>query len=138
MLRGFSLCVFLLLLGGCDLLSPLTGSGDVTLTTTEDVYAPGKAVTLRVKNGTSRTIGFNLCAAAVEYRAENQWSPAVENDIVCLDILYMLKPGKTSTDARQLSERLPTGTYRIRGTFSDEDGDSEPFMATSNTFTVQR
>ena len=130
-----------MLLGGCDLIGS-NGSGEVTLATAEDVYAPGEAAALWIKNGTSRTIGFNLCAAAVEYRVEGQWNPATENDNTCPDILYTLKPGKTSTDTRQLSERLPAGTYRIRGTFgtfSDKEGNGEPFeTATSNAFTVQQ
>ena len=131
------LCAFLLLLAGCDLLG-LGGSGEITLTTAEDVYAPGEVVGLRVKNGTSQTIGFNLCAAEIEYRVEGQWSPATEDEVICLDILYTLKPGKTFTDFRQLSERLPGGTYRIRDTFSGESGDDGPFMVASNAFAVRR
>ncbi|MGI9174744.1 MAG: immunoglobulin-like domain-containing protein [Rhodothermales bacterium] len=132
--------MFLLFLGGCDLLSS-DASGEIVLTTVGDVYAPGEAVMLLIENGTSRIIGFNLCAAAVEYQTEGRWHSATENTIICPGILYTLKPGRTLTNARQLCERLPAGTYRIRGTFgtvSDESENGEPFeTATSNTFTVQ-
>ena len=96
MLRGSSLYALLLLLGGCDLLG-LSGSGDVVLTTVEDVYAPGEALALRIKNNTSETIGFNLCFSGIERQVGDGWRPLVEPDKTCPLYLKLLEPGKTTT-----------------------------------------
>ena len=94
-------------------------------------------MTLRIKNSTSRTIGFNLCASALERQPGSRWRVVPEGDRICPAILYTLAPGKTSTDSRWLSESLPAGAYRLRATFSDEDGDGDSFTATSNAFVVR-
>lgn len=74
--------------------------------------APGATVTLVLRNGSPRQLGYNLCMSGLEQRQGNGWRPVV-GTAVCTAELRLLTPGQEARFQRRLPPTLATGEYRF-------------------------
>jgi hypothetical protein len=78
--------------------------------TLDATVSQGRALELALRNGSSRAIGYNLCASGLERRSEDGWQP-VPSTRVCTMELRTLAPGGAAR-FRAPPEALPPGEYR--------------------------
>jgi hypothetical protein len=114
-------------------------SGDVTLTLDLTSYAPGATVTMRLRNQTRDTLGFNQCSSRVVERQEgSNWVAHPEPGRMCTMELRLLMPNETSPATTDLPQDLRGGTYRIVVTFSRQSSANPGTVrAISPNFTVR-
>lgn len=77
-------------------------------------YAPGSDVQIRLQNGTTTRVGYNLCYSTLERRTDDAWEEVATADEVCTAILNGLEAGDEATFAKTLPVDLSEGTYRYR------------------------
>lgn len=127
----------------CATNPPVADPGDsrmegVTVSTTASSYTPGSRVGLRITNNTSSTLGYNACTRTLEHETNGNWNPIPEPNRMCTMQITLIEPGQTRSDATDLPNSLPVGTYRIVISMSrQEPGASGAIMARSNSFTVR-
>jgi len=128
-------------LAGCALFMESPGRQDAPadrlLTTDRGQYSAGAPVTLRLFNDRDQPLGYNLCVASLEVRADGRWvdSP-VRDDRYCTMELRLLPPGQQATYPHQLPRNLPRGTYRFTTRLElMQEGSS--WKAVSNVFEVR-
>lgn len=68
-------------------------------------------MTLRLANGTSEQIGYNLCTSQLQREVSGRWEP-VESDRICTMELRLLQPGGEDAFAIEL-EGVAAGRYRF-------------------------
>lgn len=107
-------------LGACG--EPL---GDAALTTDSSEYVPGSQLTLRLHNGSTEALGYNLCFVSLQRHTEAGWEsvPATEQEL-CQAIQHQLAPGHAESAQRLLAGTLPAGEYRFLTTV-EWDGERE-------------
>lgn len=94
---------------GCQVMNP--APQDVTLTATR-----GSADTIMITlfNRSSRDVGYNLCASALERRSGSNWVPVpTVPDRVCTMELRMLPPGQRASYRSVYVTPLQPGEYRV-------------------------
>ena len=104
--------------------------------TVEPRSAPaGGTVTLLLRNGTSHSIGFNLCMSALEQRRGDAWVRVPESG-VCTRQLNVIGPGREARHAKRLPAGLPAGDYRYRTNIEAPLGSSPQRPHVSASFRV--
>jgi hypothetical protein len=59
-----------------------SGAGEgVALRVEPGEVSAGDSVTLVLANGTAGAIGYNLCTSGLERQVDDDWQPAIDNDI---------------------------------------------------------
>lgn len=84
-------------------------TGSVSLSAAPARAAAGSAMTLTLRNGSSQTIGYNLCTSGLLTSA----GTPVPSDRVCTMELRTLKPAASATYAWELPTDLAAGRYRF-------------------------
>jgi hypothetical protein len=102
-----------LLLGACAP-SPRAGAApaDVTLTARPAATPAERSVTLVLANGTTQSVGYNLCPTAIEHRSGRSWVE-LPVDRICTMELRILQPGSEATYRMELPATLSAGEYRF-------------------------
>ena len=95
--------------------------------TLDAAVSQDRALELVLHNGSSRAIGYNLCASGLERRSEDGWQP-VPSTRICTMELRRLAPGERA-GFRAPPEDLPPGEYRAVIGVDGGPGEvrSEPF-----------
>jgi len=91
--------------------SPDAGSPPATGVRLDAERTSPTAVRLRLQNGSSERIGYNLCVSALQRRDGGNWT-AVRTDDVCTMELRILEPGGAATFDKTLPGGLAPGEYR--------------------------
>lgn len=116
---------FLVLLAACAPMPPADGingtnggdGGGITaeLRVDRTSYRPGDPIRVTLINRSDVTIGYNLCATALDRRDGSTWNggsrPLAE---VCTMELRTLTPGASDTFDHTLPTGIPAGDYRVR------------------------
>lgn len=92
----------------------------------------GATVTLRLANGTSQRLGYNLCTSTLQTGGGEN----VRTDRVCTMELRTLAPGSSTTYPYDLPGDLKAGTYRFTAKV-ERMGSATSTTVTSNSFQVQ-
>lgn len=87
-------------------------NGVVTLRHSPERPVPGGRVTLILRNGSTGTVGYNLCTSALTQELATGWE-AVPSDRVCTMELRLLDPGQEDEFVLELPGDLDPGSYRF-------------------------
>ncbi|MFU8806249.1 MAG: hypothetical protein ACNA8W_20725 [Bradymonadaceae bacterium] len=70
-------------------------------------------IAVRLENGSSRSLGANLCTAKLQVKQGDEWQP-VESELTkkCVDEHVVINPG-ANREATFSGEGLPAGDYRF-------------------------
>jgi len=123
----------LLLFGGCDMVG-LSGddpSEDLAYTIEDSQPAPGTSATLRLRNGRSSPVEYDLCQSWAERRTREGW---VDADLRVADACVLLArrslpPGDTTSISVQIDSSAAQGTYRFSTNVVINDTDRSLFTA---------
>jgi hypothetical protein len=114
----------------------------VTLTTDRQSYAPGEAVQLTLRNGPEESemgeaLGVNLCNSHLERRYDDgSWVRyPQQSGAICEDILQVLWPGQSVSEAILLPSDMAPGEYRF-GAHSEGMDTGHSGLHASNGFQV--
>ena len=133
-MRVLSACA-LVLLAGCDASSDL---GSVSFQTDAPAYRLGDAVTVRLTNGSSARVGYNLCFSTLQRSDGGRWldvdRSTTEDPQVCQAILLGLEPGESAEGRLTVPDRAQAGEYRVQT--SVEVGDDGAGRVVTNPFDV--
>lgn len=107
------------------------GTGTIQFATDKKQYAVGDAAELRLKNGLSAAVNYNLCFSELI----NSSGDVIERPLeeVCYAHALRLKPGGTGTFKRQLPQ-VPPGEYKY---VSAVWRDGEKISIETHPFAVQ-
>ena len=105
----------------------------VSLNASPQRAAAGSTMTLTLRNGSLRTIGYNLCTSGLQTSA----GAAVRSDRVCTMELRTLGPAARATDSWELPDDLAAGHYRFTTTIEWMDSNLRSNVD-SNSFEVIR
>ena len=108
-------------------------TGSVSLSAAPPRAAAGSTMTLTLHNGSSRTIGYNLCTSGLQTSA----GAPVRSDRVCTMELRMLGPAARASDPWELPDDLAAGRYRFTTTIEWMDSKLRSNVD-SNSFEVIR
>lgn len=118
MLRVLLACsIFALALAGCSESTTAPSTGDVVLVPTRSAYAPGAMVSAQLFNRSEDRIGYGACSTRLEHRTGSQWVLIGPEEVPCIDVLYALEAGGTTTLEISLDPTLEFGVYRLRQEF---------------------
>lgn len=123
-----------LLLGACGPSMQSAPGPGLILEVVPDAVSAGDRVELVLGNGTSGTVGYNLCTSALERRAGGGWE-AVPSERVCTMELRTLDPGGEDRYSLELPAGLDPGEYRFTTAVEDLDAGSRTDVA-SDPFVV--
>jgi hypothetical protein len=127
----------------CATNPPVPDPGDVrvegvTVSTTASSYTPGSRVGLTITNNSGSTLGYNACTRTLEHETNGNWNAIPEPNRMCTMQITLIEPGRTRSDATDLPNSMPAGTYRMVISMSrQEPGAGGTIMARSNSFTVR-
>lgn len=107
-------------------------SGEIGFTASPERVSAGATVTLTLSNGTSGSLGYNLCTSALQTASGGE----VRTDRVCTLELRTLDPGASATYAYELPATLEDGSYRF-STGLERMESGGPTSVTSNTIEVR-
>jgi hypothetical protein len=105
-LAGFAV----LLVVGCATQSAVTPA--IELRVEPAAVQSGDSITLVLRNNSDATVGYNLCASALERRNMDAWQ-AVPSDHVCTMELRSLPAGQETRYNMVLPANLSAGEYRF-------------------------
>lgn len=91
----------------------LASSAGIAFEVQGENLAPGSSATLRLANGQSSPIGYNLCFHDLERRQGPDWAPLALGRICTME-LRTLDAGAEITYPVTLPETLNAGEYRYR------------------------
>ncbi len=98
-----------------------------------DPADPGSMV-LTLENGSTGSIGYNLCTSSIERLDGSRWT-RVEEDRACTMELRMLAPGGTDQFTVGLPAGAPPGEYRYTTSVNRDDRD-DSVTVSSNSFRI--
>ncbi|GIW52013.1 MAG: hypothetical protein KatS3mg081_1368 [Gemmatimonadales bacterium] len=106
-----------LLVGACS--NPFgLKAPDVDFTTDAAAYLVGDTIRLRLVNRTASPLGFNLCFATLERRADALWERVprqpLDPPVLCPGVLLVLNPGQAATESQPIFDFMEPGVYRFR------------------------
>ena len=107
-------------------------SGTISLTAAPARTAAGETMTLTLRNGSARQIGYNLCTS----RLETAGGRSVPSDRVCTMELRLLGPAQLASYRYELPQRLDAGRYRFT-TGIDIPAENAGRVIASNSFEVR-
>ena len=84
-------------------------TGSVSLSAAPARAAAGSAMTLTLRNGSSETLGYNLCTSGLQTGA----GAAVPSDRICTMELRTLQPAASASYSWELPADLAPGRYRF-------------------------
>ena len=102
--------IVLLLLAGCATQSAITPAIELRVQPT--TVKAGDSLTLILRNNSENTVGYNLCASALERQNAGAWQ-AMPSDRVCTMELRSLPAGKETRYTLGLPANLSAGDYRV-------------------------
>lgn len=142
MMRSTVAALLATTVAACATNPPVADPGDsradgATVTTTASSYTPGSRVGLRITNNTGSTLGYNACTRTIEHNNNGNWSPIPEPNRMCTMQINLIEPGQTRSDATDLPNSMPVGTYRIVISMSRQETNGGVITARSNSFTVR-
>lgn len=106
----------LIVLFGCNAGMQSDGPpGAVTLDVEPWTVSAGESVVLTLWNGSSGSVGYNLCTSSLERQEGTAWSP-VPSDRACTMELRTLDAGERADYTFELPSTLAAGEYRFRTT----------------------
>ena len=109
----------------------------ITLSATPSVITPGGTAQLALANGSTTSIGANLCPITVERRDGSAWVRVASGQgVFCQLPEHILAPGARDTGMTSLDPAAVAGTYRVR-TSVEILSDHAWVTVLSNSFTVQ-
>jgi hypothetical protein len=136
-MRFFVVVGFMLSIAGCSLLGISTG--DLTLTTDQQVYATNDTVGLTIENDTNLRYEMGtFCFARLERQNGAAWQtvePSEER--VCTLPLFGLPPGEQLEGGFLLYDDLKAGTYRLVQRVYRDISEDEGVPVASNPFEVR-
>ncbi len=94
---------------------------------------PGTMI-LTLENGSSQSVGYNLCTSSIERMDGTSWT-RVEEDRACTMELRMLEPGGTDQFTVSLPPGAEPGEYRYT-TSVNRDDTGNALTVSSNTFRI--
>jgi hypothetical protein len=115
-------------------------TADVSLTLDRTSYTAGATATMRIRNSTNDTFGFNACSSrTIERQNGSSWTPHSEPDRMCTMELRLLQPKETQSAATDLPSNLTPGTYRMVLTLSlqGREATGGGVRAVSPTFRIE-
>ena len=76
----------------------------------------GGTIQLRLRNGTERDVGYNLCFRVLERRVGRDWVAvqSMPQNTFCSAELRVLQPGGEAFDAQAVHSFIAGGIYRFR------------------------
>lgn len=88
---------------------PAQPNSSISLSASPQSVRAGATVALRLANGSSQQIGYNLCTSGIQTSA----GQPVRTDRVCTMELRTLDPDKSATYSYDLPDNLAPGSYRF-------------------------
>jgi hypothetical protein len=125
------------LVGGCDMigLSENDPRGDLRYIIEAEQLAPGDSTTLRLHNGGSSKIGYNLTCSWAKQRTTEGWRDArIRRADACLLYLRALEPGETATTQVHVDSSATEGVYRFS---TDVEIDDKMQPVVTRTFRIE-
>ena len=96
-------------------LSPLPGAILITFEAERSTYRQGDTATILLRNGTSQSLGYNLCHSSREIRTGGSWKRVALNRPCTLE-LRTLAPGAETHYREPITAEWQPGEYRLATT----------------------
>lgn len=124
-------------IGGCDMIGLFENDPRDGLRYSIEAkqLAPADSTTLRLYNGDSSEIGYNLTCSWAEQKTTEGWRDArVRRADACLLYLRALEPGKTATTQIHIDSSATQGVYRFR---TDIESNDKTQPVVTETFRIE-
>ncbi|MGH9457099.1 MAG: hypothetical protein ACRD2J_05600 [Thermoanaerobaculia bacterium] len=107
----YTALLLIALLPACAM-GPQVSQAELDAVTLVAEPAGGDTIRLTLTNGSMQSVGYNLCASALQRREGSVWMP-VESDVVCTLELRTLAPSESTTYDQTIPDGgLEPGVYR--------------------------
>lgn len=109
----------------------------LTFATDAPSYEPGAPVVVRITNGSSLRLGYNLCRASLQRYMDDDWrdvQPTLGE--ACTAESRTLGPGQNAAFSFRTDRQMRRGQYRVRSELTDTRSGT-PISAYSKAFRLE-
>jgi hypothetical protein len=127
---------------GCadEPLSPEREREQIAFTVSGSPFTPGDTIIATLVNRSDQTLGYNLCLAVLDRRADSDWQRIQRHsgDTFCPLMFVPLGPGESGSLAQPVREDFPAGLYRLQTEIRWPLEVDARFLVTTGTFRIEQ
>lgn len=101
-------------IAACSVPTQLVDEDEVLLRTDRRVYLHGDTLEVQFINDSDEPVGYGACSGSLQRLEKGRWEEVYPETRPCIDILYVLEPGRRQISRQPIDPSLSPGSYRLR------------------------